>query len=248
MTVINPTYQHIQTWLESLPETFFSQGKVIYNARNQIRVIQAPDGHLYNVKRYCCPMWFNRMVYTWIRPSKAKRAFDNALRLQSLGIATPAPVAYILRGQHWLAESYLITEQVPFAHSLYEWGDGLTNHREDLIRAFGRFTAQMHLKQVLHLDYSPGNILYDHLDNTWQFTVVDINRMHFGEVTIAEGCANMGRLWGEEAIYRLIAEGYAQERNTDPEQCFQRMWHAHTQFWKNRKKPIEYQSKVSHNE
>jgi len=248
MTIINPTYHHLQGWIETLPEIFFSQGEIIYNARNQIRVIEGSDGQFYNVKRYCCPQWFNRIAYTWLRPSKAQRAYENALRLQALYIATPRPIAYILCGRHLLAESYLLTEQVPYTHRLYEWGDGLTDGREDLMRAFGRFTARMHQQGVLHLDYSPGNILYDRVDQTWQFSLVDINRMHFGPVSFAQGCANMGRLWGEEAVYHLIAEGYAMESQTDVETCYRLMWQAHQQFWKNRKKPIEYQTKIKSHE
>lgn len=244
MILIQPSYQHLRAWIEQLPSTFFSQGEIIYNARNQIRVIKGPDGRLYNVKRYCVPKWFNRLIYTWFRPSKAKRAYDNALQLQTLGIATPAPVAYLLCGKKLLAESFLITQQVNLPHRLYEWGDGLTEGREEVMRAFGRFTAQMHNRHVLHLDYSPGNILYDKVDGTWQFAIVDINRMHFGSVSIEQGCANLGRLWGEEAVYHLIAEGYALERKADIKTCYQQMWHAHQRFWNNRKKPIEYQSKV----
>lgn len=250
MTIINPQYQSLQAWVEQLPTTFDSQGTIIYDARNRIRVIQGPDGQLYNVKRYCRPFWLNRLVYTFLRPSKAKRAYDNALLLQQRGVTTPEPVAYILCGNHLLAESFLITRQVQFPHRLYEWGDGLTEGREALMRAFGRFTAKMHLQGVLHLDYSPGNILYDTgegasaAEGKPTFAVVDINRMRFGSVSIPQGCNNMGRLWGEEAVYRLIAEGYAAERGADADVCYQLMWKAHQRFWKNRKKPIEYQSKV----
>jgi len=245
MLQINPTYQHLQSWIEQIPSCFFSSGEVIYNARNQIRVVQGPDGLLYNVKRYCCPKWFNRIIYTWFRPSKAKRAYENALLLQQLGIATPTPIAYILCGQHLLAESFLITQQISYTHRLYEWGDGLTQGREEVMRAFGTFTAKMHNNKVLHLDYSPGNILYDQVNRKWQFAIVDINRMHLGPVSLIQGCNNMGRLWGEEAVYRLIAEGYAQERKADVNTCYQWMWSAHQSFWKKRKKPIEYQSKIA---
>lgn len=244
MTVLNPSYEHLRDWVESLPQTFAQQGEIIYDARNQIRVIEGPDHERYNVKRYCCPKWYNRLIYTFFRKPKAVRAYTNALLLNQRGIATPEPIAYILCGKGWLAESYLITRQIDYAHRLYEWGDGLTEGREDVMRAFGRFTAMMHRQDICHLDYSPGNILYDQVNGEWQFMVVDINRMRIGAVSVAQGCANMGRLWGEEAVYRCIAEGYAAARNADKEQCFQQMWKAHQTFWKKRKKPIEYQSKV----
>lgn len=246
MTVIQPQYEHLREWIASMPDTFFQQGEIIYNARNQIRVMTAPDGQLYNVKRFCMPKWYNRLVYSWFRTSKAQRAYTNAMMLQERNIATPPAVAYILCGKI-LRESYLITKQLTYQHRLYEWGDGLTEGREECMRAFGRFTARMHLAGVLHRDYSPGNILFDKVNDQWQFAVVDINRMRFGTVDVPAGCANMGRLWGEEDVYRLIAEGYAAERDIHPDECYQRMWHAHQQFWKHKIKPIEYQSKVHNN-
>lgn len=240
MLTLNPKYESLRTWLEQLPDTFFQQGEVIYDARNQIRVIDGPDGKRYNVKRYCCPIWINRIVYTWFRSPKAVRAYYNALVLQQKGIATPEPIGYILCGKTTLRESFLITEQIPLAHRLYEWGDGVTEGREDAMRSFGRFTANMHNQDILHLDYSPGNILYDGQKGKWEFSVVDINRMHFGKVSIETGCANMGRLWGEEPMYRFIAEGYAAERHADSETCYRKMWQAHQDFWSKHKKPKEY--------
>lgn len=245
MTVtLSPAYEHLRDWVEKLPGTFDNQGHIIYDARNRIRVIEGPDGALYNVKRYCRPIWLNRLVYTLFRAPKAVRAYENAIRLLHADIATPRPVAYILCGEGLLEESYLITEQMAYPHRLYEWGDGLTAGREQAMRAFGQFTARMHEKEILHLDYSPGNILFDAGGDDCRFAVVDINRMYFGPVSIERGCREMGRLWGEEEVYRLIAEGYARERNADTEYCFEQMWQAHQSFWSKRKKPKEYQSKV----
>lgn len=244
MIVLHPQYEHLRDWVTHLPDTFATQGDIIYDARNQIRVIEGPDHQRYNVKRYCIPKWYNRLVYTFFRKPKAVRAYTNALLLNERGIATPTAIAYILCGKGLLAESYLITQQIDYTHCLYEWGDGLTDGREEAMRAFGRFTANMHQQQICHLDYSPGNILYHQIDGIWQFFVVDINRMRIGPVSITQGCANMGRLWGEEAVYHCIAEGYAAARHIDVEDCFLQMWQAHQAFWHKRKKPIEYQSKV----
>ena len=53
------------------------------------------------------------------------------------------------------------------------------------MRCPGPYTAVMHEREVLHLDYSPGNILWDKDDEGYHFTVVDINRMRFGKVVWA---------------------------------------------------------------
>lgn len=224
----------MSAWVEAIPMTFFSSGEVIYNARNQIRVIEGPDGQSYVVKRYRQPAFLNRVVYTFFRAPKAVRAYRNAQILLERGISTPQPIAYLLCGSQLIQESYLVTYKAPQSAMLYKWGDGVTQGREETIRAFGRFTGKMHEAGILHLDYSPGNILYD---NHNRFTVVDINRLRLGEVSLPTGCANLARLWGGKAMYRLIAEGYAQARNADIEQCYQLMFKAHQRYWQHRKLP-----------
>lgn len=233
MQIVCPN-KTLSAWVKALPTTFFSSGEVIYNARNQIRVIEGPDGQTYVVKRYRQPAFFNRIVYTFFRTPKAVRAYRNAQVLLERGIDTPQPVAYLMCGSHLIKESYLVTYKAPQSAMLYEWGDGIIEGREETMRAFGRFTAKMHEAGILHLDYSPGNILYD---SNNQFTVVDINRLRLGKVSLSTGCANLYRLWGGKAMYRLIAEGYAQVRNADVEQCYQRMFDAHHRYWHHRKLP-----------
>ena len=50
--LINKKYEHLREWLERLPKDFERLGEVIYDKRNQLRVITAPDCTLVNVKRY----------------------------------------------------------------------------------------------------------------------------------------------------------------------------------------------------
>ena len=60
--MINQKYEHLRGWLEQLPEQFEQLGEVIYDNRNQLRVIEAPDGTLVNAKRYCVPRQPNRLI------------------------------------------------------------------------------------------------------------------------------------------------------------------------------------------
>ena len=218
-TVLNPAYQSLQAWIESVPRIFSEQGEVIYDARNQIRIMTAPDGSEMCVKRFHTPRFLNRISYSFLRPPKAKRAYENALRLLSYGIATPQPVAYILCGNGLLKVSYLITVKSALQHTFYDFRDGVISGKEDLIRSFARFSAHLHESGVLPLDYSPGNILYDRVNGEWQFNLVDINRMHFGKVTAQQGCRNFCRLWGKTDFFDVLSLAYAQERHIDAKQC-----------------------------
>ena len=109
--------------------------------------------------------------------------------------------------------------------------------RFDLTVPFARFTADMHEKQILHKDYSPGNILFDRQpDGSVAFEIVDINRMVFDKpVGLDTACRNFCRLWGKEGFFVLLAKEYAKARGLDEDKCIRftvRYW---KRFWRFRK-------------
>jgi len=231
--VVSETYQHMRGWLETIPTIFHHTGEIIYNARNQIRVIQAPDGTLLNVKRYHQPSMFNRIVYSTLRPSKAYRAYSNAMLLQQKNIPTPTAVAYILCGTKLLKESYLITLQESLTHTFYEFRYHSVKGYESVIRDFAIQSANMHAQGVLHKDFSPGNILFDYNpDGSVRFSFVDINRMYIGkEVGMKESCKNFCRLWGHADFIELLSMEYAKARGWDKKTVYQLINHYWRRFW-----------------
>lgn len=238
-TVINPAYEHLREWIQTIPSRFAFEGEVIYNDRNQIRLFTVPDGLEMCVKRFRKPSLLNRIVYTCLRPPKAKRAYGNALTLLSRGIATPEPVAYILCGNPLLDESYLITRKSTLTRNFYEFGDGNLEGKEPILRAFARYTASAHEAQVYHLDYSPGNILFDRIDGEWRFEMIDINRIETrSHIGIRKGCSNFARLWGKEELHRIIAAEYASSRGFNPAQCTEIALLARERFWRKRPHPF----------
>ena len=108
--VLHPDHTDLREWMEQLPEIFAEEaGELIHNGRNQLRKI-SHSGTVYVVKAYRRPHFINRMVYGLLRPSKAKRAYDNAIALEQIGIGTPAPVGYMnLRRGLLFDRSYLVT-------------------------------------------------------------------------------------------------------------------------------------------
>lgn len=229
--VVHPKYEHLRTWLEALPATFEQQGEVIYEQRNRIRRMTV-NGLPVVVKRYRKPALPNRIVYAWLRKSKAERAYENALQLLEKNIATPEPIAYILCGEGLLAETYLVTRASELKHTFYDFRDGVIAGKEELIEAFAQYAALLHNAGVLHKDFSPGNILYDRVDGKWQFEVVDINRIQFGNVSPKEGCYNLCRLWGKTDFFEQLSPVYAKERHINETQCLQWIQMARKQFWK----------------
>ena len=85
---INPKYEHLRSYIESIPDVFEQEGCEIYNKRNLIKVLTAPDGTQINVKRYHVPHGPNRLIYSWgIREPKGERAFAYPMILKEIGRA-----------------------------------------------------------------------------------------------------------------------------------------------------------------
>lgn len=231
--LLNPKYQSQRQFIDSIPSVLEQQGTTIKATRNLIKVLEMPDGTHVNVKRYHAPRYVNKLVYsTGLRKPKGQRAYEYAMRLLELGIETPEPIAYIEeRHGGILGLSYFISIQCGYPHTFYELGDAEEGTYEEIAMAFAAFTAKMHEQQVLHLDYSPGNILWERVGENYHFSIVDINRMYFGEVDMARGCANFARLWGAKRFIQLIVREYAQLRGFDADEAERLTMAARTAFW-----------------
>ena len=80
---------------------------------------------------------------------------------------------------------------------------GKVEGNEDRLLAFARYTAALHQAGILHLDYSPGNILIHHNEiDGYSFSLVDVNRMQLLTilivilyVAICVVCVHHKRLW-----------------------------------------------------
>lgn len=233
-TIINPKYEHLRDSIATIPERFEAEGREIYNDRNVIKVIRSADGTPLNVKRYCKPRGINWLVYSsGLRKPKGKRAFIYPQRLLDKGIGTPEPIAYI-EERHFglLGYSYFISTQCTYEHTLKDVGNAPAGTYEALAEALGQFTAQMHDKEVMHGDYSPGNILYhEAAGGAYLFQLVDINRMHFGHVSQRKGCLNFIRLWGPRQFFVLLVSAYARARGFDVDECVAFSLKARRRFW-----------------
>lgn len=232
--IVNPKYMVLHDFLQHIPNIFEERGREIYRDRNVIKVIAAPNGIELNVKRYCVPKGPNRLVYSLgIRKPKGLRAFRYPTRMLALGIDTPEPVAYIEQRHIGLLQtSYFISLQCSYEHTLKDVGNAVPGTYEALAEALGKFTADMHEKGVMHRDYSPGNVLY-HVDEdqNFHFSLVDINRMHFGPVGQQQGCLNFIRLWGPKLFFELLVRAYADARGFDADQCVAFALEKRRRFW-----------------
>lgn len=233
MQIINPKYESFRPWIESIPQSFSSMGEVVYSARNEIRRVSC-DGTAFCIKRYHVPRGLNRLIYTFFRKPKAIRAYENAELLNKRGFSTPEQVAVILQGG-LLSWSYLVTVYSPLNRRFYEFREHGIKGYEELLNNLGVLAGEMNDKGLLHKDFSPGNILFDRVDDKWKIEIVDINRLRFGKVSMRRGCRNFARLWGDETLIEFVARAYAHQRKFDEDECVTIAVHEWKKFWRHRK-------------
>ena len=136
------------------------------------------------VKKFGRPNFINRFVYAWLRKSKARRSFENAVELLRRGIGSPEPFGYSeIRKGLSLTDSYYFCRYID-GSTVRDWDNILKN--DALLTAFFDFTKRVYDSGVIHRDYSPGNILYAaDADGGLRFWLVDVNRIRFGKPHIS---------------------------------------------------------------
>lgn len=223
--ILNKEFEQYKDFVENIPNIFDKEGSLVYQSRNVIKSFDV-DGTTLNVKSYKIPILINKIVYTFFRKSKARRAYEYALELMERGFLTPTPIAYIETKKFGLLNrSFFISLHTPMQGNmrLINDGDKSNEGKEELIKAFAEYTAQLHEAGILHCDYSPGNILYEKYDENgvsrYRFSLIDINRMQFRPVSIEMGCENFGRMRGNDEFFKMFATYYAQARKGDVDRC-----------------------------
>lgn len=208
-------YNTLTPSFETIREIFVQDDHSIHKARNELKIISF--GNLKTVvKSFKVPHLFNRAVYTFFRESKAHKSYHNALRLEALGISTPAPIAAIeFFESGLLAESFFISEYFEYDFTIRTPLLEPLSDRETIFKAFAAYTYDLHRKGVWHLDYSPGNILIKRIENGYQFSIVDINRMEFRSITPLEGCENFNKLWASDEELEIMGREYSRLSGLD---------------------------------
>ena len=219
---INPDFDHIADALRRvLPFQFDTAGRLIYDRRNHVKDIEI-DGQHFIVKRFKHSPIHQRIDYTLRRPSKARRAYTFALRLQHLGISTPTAVACIETYKYGIfSDGYVVTTPCydPDLRILRTEPDS----HPDLMRALMTFIIDMHQKGFMHGDTNLSNFLYraDPSSKTgFHITTIDINRSRFVDYDTERAClANLMRLTHIRPLLQTLVEEYAKQRGWNRSMC-----------------------------
>lgn len=211
---ITPSYYQLSDFVYQIPETFDTLGKIVHDGRNQIRIVDI-EGISVVIKYFKRITLANKFIYAHFRKSKAQRAYEHSELFLSKQINSPQPVAYInCFDKGLLVKSYyvsLYTDYRPIEDLLTL---PFTEFRKPL-ETFGRFTYRLHKNGLFHQDYNIGNILFKLVDNQYDFTLIDNNRLKIQPYTLEKSLKSMCRLYLPAECLDVVATGYADAAGVD---------------------------------
>ena len=208
--VFHPKYQDSELDIDGFIESFDSSGEYIKDERNALKLFQL-NTKVINIKSFRTPNLINQIVYKYFRKNKAKRSFEYAEKLLNLGINTPQPIAYYEFTTSFLfKKSFYVSEQLKYDLTYRELiNDFKYPNYEQILREFTRFTFDLHEKGIHFLDHSPGNTLIIQKGNSYDFYLVDLNRMKFKPINLETRIKNFSRLSASESMIATMSDEYA---------------------------------------
>ena len=215
--VLNQGFENFEAFVIDVASHFRSSNESIHKARNELKIIEANNVQTI-VKSFKTPHFLRKIIYSYFRDSKAKKSYEYSLRL---GDFTPKPIAYIEFFENGLlGESYFVSEKFSYDFTIREpLLDKNFADKEKILQSFAHFSYLLHQEGILHLDYSPGNILIKKEDNNYIFKVVDVNRMEFGELCVEQRLQNFNKLWANDEEIAIIAQAYAKLIGEEEQNC-----------------------------
>jgi serine/threonine protein kinase len=192
-------------------ERYFSQSSIVLqDDRNTIKEVEF-NNIVFVVKSYKVPSAINSFIYTYLRKSKAWRAYEYGLKAAKF---TPKVIARIEYFQPLLTKSYLICHNFEFDFDIRQpLLDSDFPNRNKIFRQFANFVYQLHQEGIFHNDLSPGNILIKQHNKDYHFQIVDVNRMTFGRLSEKNRAKNFDKLWADDKDLLLILTYYANISN-----------------------------------
>lgn len=224
--VISDDYNEFYEAIIGLILNFDTKGELLSDGdRNTIKTFQLGE-HLINIKSFKKPNLINKIVYRFFRKSKAQRSYEYANKLISLGVGTPEPFAYFEdRSAITFGRSYYVSEHLSYDITFRELTDTLDfPDHENLLRAFTRFTCDLHEKGINFLDHSPGNTLIQTHNGKPKFYLVDLNRMRFEPMDFSTRMKNLSKLTIHESVVRIMSNEYAKCTGEDEARIFNTLW------------------------
>ncbi len=232
--LVKTVSESLHTFFDNLPHFFNHKGVTIKSGRNELKIFEHGE-ILLCVKSFKKVTLFNRLMYSWFRPSKAIRSFRIANLLLSKGIDTPEPLGIVEVKDKWgiLRESYYISIYQSHSFTLGEALNSQDVNTNKVVKEFARFMAEkVHPAGIWHKDLSAGNILISETPrNEYNFSIIDLNRIKIKKsISHHKGIQNLSKLTNKPFPLTIMAEEYARITKGDPIQyTFSLIW-SHLSF------------------
>jgi len=154
--VINNTFKNFRDFLINIKSHFNNNTQTIHKARNELKIINHNNIDTI-VKSFKVPNLLRRIVYTYFRDTKAKKSYDYSIKIEKF---TPKAIGYIeFYENNLLSESYFVSEKFDYDFTIREpILDSSFLKRNDILKAFAKFTYELHNDEIINKDYSKGNI------------------------------------------------------------------------------------------
>ena len=201
----------------NIEKLFQSSDKYIYKARNEIKIVEYKGMSLV-VKSFKIPHLINKIAYTFFRDSKAKKSYENSIKIQKF---VPKAIAYKEFKKFGLIDkSYFVCEKFKYDFTIRKiLLDSNFKNKENIFKEFAQFTYALHESNIEHLDYSPGNILIKAMDGNYIFKIVDVNRMNFKTLNNTQRLESFSKLWAKNEDLKMIVKFYNAYINVDEEEA-----------------------------
>ena len=225
-SVIHTYFKHHESILDDYIKDFDHKGDPFGKQdRNTLKLFKLEEKTI-NFKSFKTPNLINQIAYRFFRKSKAQRSFEYANKLLELGVGTPQPIGYYeFYALILFKKSFYISEHLDYDLTYRELTSDLNypNH-EAILRAFTRFTFNLHERGIQFLDHSPGNTLIQLNGGNYKFFLVDLNRMKFGKLDFETRIKNFSRLTIYKSMVEIMSDEYAKCTGEDYHKVFDLMW------------------------
>lgn len=232
--VINPKYSHLESFIRTVLDHNYKVDAVYRQFRNRVEDVTI-DGVRMVIKIFKKPTELNRVVYSFIRKTKARRSYEKSFKMLEAGMLVPEPIAYMekRKGIFFHTGCY-ISAYLPYrAIDDYEhyYPADYASYQEFLVllKEIAEFAVQMHLKGIIHNDFNKDNILYRRLESNdnatsgenngesqrrhYDFALIDLNRVKFNCHSLSMAAKDLSNIHLGHVVNQKIVQDYCEIRS-----------------------------------
>ncbi len=247
-SVIHTNFEKNKPFLKDIILNYSTQGESYGSQdRNSLKLFNL-NRKTINVKSFKIPNLINQVAYRFFRSSKAQRSYHYANTLIKLSINTPKPIAFFEYTTFlFFKKSYYISEHLEYDLTYRELlTDFNYPNYEEILRAFTRFTYNLHQNNINFLDHSPGNTLITTKNDEYKFYLVDLNRMEFKTLSFETRIKNFAKLTIHKFMIEVMSNEYAKISGYNYAEVFKLMWESTQDFQEkfHRKKRLKNKLKL----